>query len=191
MQEYNDFDTRTTMGELKYLIDVINERWEQIVFNMQNRIKAERLPRKTALEYQRAAPLPIQWAAIFALLLSTFGIGLIVYFLVLKYGVRSLYYDKNSSELDYLINKEWSPRMKAVRENVHLFSSDRELRDAYNEFDGIDKEISKMTVRGRIKEKDKMNTKKMGVFAGILALGTVSVAAVGIHSAGKSSFKYD
>jgi len=190
MQEDSNFDTRTTMGELNNLIDVINEKWEQIVFNLQNRVKSERLPRKTALEYQKAAPPLIQWKVIFLLLIYTLGIGLIIYFR----GVRSyLYYDKNSAELDYLINKEWSPRMKALRENVHLFSSDRELREAYSEFDEADKEISKMTVRGRIKEKDKEEWKKMGKIgkvAGLVTLGAVAGFAGGIHRAGRDIGKH-
>lgn len=187
-----NFDAEKTMGELNGLIDVINEKWEQIVFNMQNRVQSERLPYKKALEYRKAAPPIIKVEEIFVMLVfsvATFGVVLIGYILWLKYGVRPLYYDKNSAELDYLINKEWTPRMKALRENVHLFSSDRELREAYSELDAIDREISKMTIRGRIKEKDKEEWKKMGKVgkvAGLITIGAVAGLAGGIHSAGKN-----
>ena len=62
------------------------------------------------------------------------------------------------------------------------------LREAYSEFDTKDKVISKMTVHGRIKEKDKIDWKKIGAVAGIIAIGTVGAVADGIHSAGKKSF---
>ena len=197
MLQHENFDARTAMEELNGLIDVINDKWEQIVFNLEKRVQSERLPYKTALEYNRATRPIIKVEEIFVVLISaifTFGISLIGYILWLKYGVRPLYYDKNSAELDYLINTEWSPRMKTIRENVSLFSSDRELREAYSEFDKIDIEVSKMTVRGRIREKDKGEWKQMGQIGkvvGLITIGAVAGVAGGLHHAGKDSFKKD
>ena len=150
MQECSSFDTRTTMGELNTLIEVIDEKWEQIGFNIQYKVQSERLPRKTALEYQRAAHSipPVFGSSIWSsmlmfalillfssslmsnifltviMLLSAVGI----FILFFQYGIHPLYYDKNSVELDSLIKKEWYPRMKILRENVHLFTSDKDLR---------------------------------------------------------------
>jgi len=245
MLQHENFDARTAMGELNGLINDVNEKWEQIVFNIKNQVTPERssfdfilkkgvqqgrLPYEKALEYQKAAvPKFINWGGIgksflivvisffvydfimiglleisimknstvLATGITVFGFVLwlfllIVYFIKRKKPVHELYYDKNSAELDYLINTEWSPKMKTIRENVSLFSSDRELREAYSEFDKIDIEVSKMTVRGRIKEKDKEEWKQMGKIgkvAGLLTIGAVAGLAGGLHHAGKNSFK--
>jgi hypothetical protein len=217
-----NFDAEKTMGELNGLIDVVNEKWEQIVFNLQNGVSFENLPYKTALAYQNAAPkkshpfaprlgAKIIMFGVAAILINLvlignkagsfyfdknllisfgmIGIVIIAYFFFRKYYAHPLYCDKISAELDYLINTEWLPRMKALRANVHVFSSNRRLREAYNEFQDRDKEISKYTIIGRIKEKERKRSErdiKIFKVVGLATLGFVGAAfAGGIHSAGK------
>jgi len=227
MTNNTNFDARTTMEEMNYLINVINEKWEQIVFNEQNGIKTEKISRTEAIEYQKVgyihrgylsnenmlsrilfstilpfllsgvcffmifsvegAAEPAMW--FFAVLMGL--IGIIITVLIVKYYVEPLYRDKNSSELDYLIYTEWYSRMKSIRENASVFSSDPELRDAYTKFQKIDKEVCNRTVFGRVIKKAWADLAKAASIVGVVTLGTVAVTAGAIHSTGKNSFKYD
>ena len=56
----NNFDAEKIMGELNYFIEKIDEKWEQINFNIKHGVKSEKLTRNKALEYRDAAPVRIR-----------------------------------------------------------------------------------------------------------------------------------
>ena len=203
--ENTNFDAEKTMGELYSLIEDIDEVWSKRTFiqeDMDNRIKEG----KTYFMIGYMAIFvpffifPIYYYSTALAIILT--IVCIIGFLVTLPKNIEFHKMKNKfhkmkkpleKEVNDTIKNEWNPRIKVIRKNVYLFSSDRELREAYNEFQEIDNEFQKITFAGRRKKQNKDEWAKMkkGMkFTALLTAGTVAVFAGGLHKAGRDIDKY-
>jgi hypothetical protein len=146
----NNFDARRIMGELNYLIDEINEYWEQ---NQYFEVKpAESIGGKIMQNWRYDGGRSLE--------------------------DRKLYHITKKT-LDDCIKKEWNPRIKILRENSTSYYSDKELRDAFTQFSIKDREVQKLTIEGKATQEFNKTLKVAGIGLVVvtgLAIGAVGAA---------------
>jgi hypothetical protein len=146
----NDFDAMKIMGEMNYIIDQIDEYWEQS-------------------EYFRVKPAESTVGKVFQEFRANRG----------QSNEEARMFKTTKKTLDEYIKKEWNPRMRILKENSMSYYSDKELRNAFAQFSNADREIQKLTVEGEGFQTFSRDLKVAGiglVAATGLALGAVSAA---------------
>lgn len=145
----NNFDPRRIMEELNFIIDEVNEYWEQS-------------------EYFREKPAETSVGKVFTFM----GMKN-------QTPEEMSMFKKTKKQLDDYIKKEWNPRIRVLRENSTTYYSNKELRDAYLQFANADKEIQKLTIAGERAQEFNKTLKVAGIevvaITG-LALGAVGAA---------------
>jgi len=129
-----NFNARRIMGELNYIIDEINEYWEQNEYfrksyEVNRNIHAAGKP--GALMYKLTGKL-----------IPEFGAN------IDRVEEEAKLFQVTKKTLDDYIKKEWNPRIKILGKNSMSYYSDRELRDAFTQFANADREIQKLTIEG-------------------------------------------
>jgi len=162
----NNFDARGIMGEMNYIIDQINEYWEQNeYFRESKKISNSLLWGPNVMFYK------------------TMGVD------IEKIKEEAKLFDSTKKKLDVYIKKEWNPRIRILRENSKNYSSDKELRDGYIQFKNVDKEIQKLTIEG--KRNQQFNKILTIAGFGLIAATGLALGAVGAanRAADRQSFR--
>ena len=171
----NDWDARRTdarkiMGELNYIIDELNEYREQNEYVRKSYYEADYEAKKNSINDDP-----------FILV-----VGPVKSLLSVKMNKKLKEAEKLSEltkkTLDDYIKKEWNPRIRILKENAMDYYPDKELRDAFTQFNDADKEIQKLTIEG---EYDQAFKKTLKV-AGIVLVATTGLALGAMRAANRA-----
>ena len=162
-------DARRIMGELNYIIDEINEYWEQNEYF-----------RKSYQEAGGSNPAIFEGY-------NSFMSGKFLQSKEAKREERRIkeeakLFKITKKTLDDYIKKEWNPRIEILKENSINYYSDKELRDAFTQFCNADIEIQQLTIEG---EKIQELNKTLKV-AGIVLVATTGLALGAMRAVNRS-----
>jgi len=169
MELKNNFDAKRIMGEMNYLIDEINEYREQNEFF------------RSAHKISQDNPNWLRTIKKLYLIDSPE--------IDEKTKEEIIKFETTKKTLDDYIKKEWNPRVKILSENSISYFSDKVLRDDYNQFINLDKEIQKLTIEGEKIEEFHKLVKVAGI--GLVAVTGLAIGAVGAanRAADRQSFR--
>jgi len=204
MVVHSNLEAKTTMGELNYLINEINEYWEQRNFVFSDFEERRKTGKSTDLItiicvflffYIGFNLITKQNFTIFKLvILISSLIGLIImlpkYIENIKMSQKLIKMQRAiEKELDAFIKKEWNPRIKKLKDNSTNFASDKELREKYNSFINADKDIKRMTIAGQRNERLKEGFKQTAMIAGVTTVVVTGAVLGGMSSLNKRNDK--
>ena len=82
--------------------------------------------------------------------------------------------------LDDYIKKEWNPRLKILREYPESYNSNKELRNAFIQFNNADREIQKLTIEGAATQEFNKSLK-------VATIATVAITGLAIGAVGAAN----
>ena len=170
----NDFDARRIMGEMNYIIDQINEYWEQNEY-----FRESYKWKKNYIDNPPNIPMYFIMRKINPVFNEKYK----------KIKEEAELFKNTKKKLDDYIKAEWNPRIRILRENSKNYYSDKELRDGYNQFVDVDKEIQKLTIEGEKAQQINKFLKVAGI--GLIAATGLALGAVGAanRAADRQSFR--